>query len=238
MPYRSAILPLNLNPSAINFAKRGFTGEDIKPLSVQGDAGIGMDVILAEQEAIKETLFNDLFVALGQISKQMTVPEVNQRIYEKMILLGPIIGRLMKEFLDIVITRTYIILAEDGLLPEPPLELQGQEMGIEYVSPLATSQKMATKTAIEAALYSVAQLGQIDPGVYDRVNFDETAEFMLATAGMPPTLIRDDEEVADIRMRREEKQRLAELATLAEKGTDIAKNAAEAQESAAKAGAV
>lgn len=238
MPYRSAILPLNLNPAALNFTKRGFSGEDIKPLGVQGDTGIGLDIIELEQEAIKEALFNDLFVALGQISKEMTVPEVNQRIYEKMILLGPIIGRLMKEFLDVVIGRTYTILGENGELPEPPIELEGGSVAIDYVSPLATSQKMATKTSIEAALFSVAQLGQVDPGVYDRINFDETAEFMLTTAGVPPELIRDDEEVADVREAREEKQRIAELAALAEKGTEIARNASEAKLAEARAGAV
>lgn len=235
MPKRSAVLPLNLNPSALNFTKRGYNGDDIKPLSVQGDTGIGIDMIAAEQQSIKDALFNDLFIALGEISKQMTVPEVNQRIFEKMILLGPIIGSLMKEFLDVTISRTYRILADTGMLPDPPDELEG-EIDIEYVSPLATSQRMATKTSIEMALNSVAQLGQIDPSVYYRINFDETAQWVLNISGTPPELIRDDNEVQAMKDEAAAKQRTAEMAELVEKGVDIARNASEVDKNMQQAG--
>ena len=86
---------------------------------------------------------------LDQIDKgQMTAREVMERTQEKLQQLGPVVERLLSEFLNPIIERVYSVLDRAGVFP--PVEdeelldqLNGQEVKIEYISPLAQAQKMS-----------------------------------------------------------------------------------------------
>ena len=77
-----------------------------------------------------------------QQGPQMTATEVIQRNEEKMRLLGPVLGRLQSELLKPMIDRCFAILLRNNQFAQAPEFLSGQDIEIEYVSPLAKSTKI------------------------------------------------------------------------------------------------
>ncbi len=71
---------------------------------------------------------------------------------EKLLQLGPVLERLNDEFLDPFVDRTFNIMARRNLFPEPPEELQGTPLKVEYVSILAQAQKSIGSAALSALL--------------------------------------------------------------------------------------
>ena len=71
----------------------------------------------------------------------MTATEVAERQQEKIMMMGPVLEKLNSEMLDPFIERLYNILDRNFALPEPPDELDGIDVKVQYVSILAQAQK-------------------------------------------------------------------------------------------------
>ena len=140
---------------------------------------------------------------LDQLDRgQMTAQEVMARNQEKLQQLGPVVERLQSEFLNKVLERVYNILDRNHVFPPLPDEVQelldGQEIKIEYLSPLAQAQKMSGLTAIEQGLAFVGQTAQLDPRVVNRVDFSDAVAKYLDRIGVPATMVRSEDEYQQI----------------------------------------
>jgi hypothetical protein len=111
-------------------------------------------------------------------------------------MLGPMIERLNTDALDLAIERTLGILEGQGLLPEPPVDLSGQEFGIKYVSLLAQAQKTSALRSIDSFMAFFEQAAAFNPDVVKLVDWQETLEFYRDATGSPSLVMRDLEEVA------------------------------------------
>lgn len=163
------------------------------------------------EDRIKRIYSTDLFLMLNELQRgQMTAQEVMARNQEKMAQLGPVIERLQNEFLSDIIERVYNLLERNQVFPPLPDDvqqtLQGQEIKIEYLSPLAQAQKMSGLTAIEQGVSFVGQLAQLDPNVILRVNFDKAVENYLDKLGVPSTMIRTEDEYQEIVQQQQQAQ--------------------------------
>ena len=80
---------------------------------------------------------------------QMTATEVQVRYELMQRLLGPTLGRLQSEFLNPIVERAFYSMLRGNALPPMPEVLQqiGGDLDIEYVGPLARSQKMDEVTS-------------------------------------------------------------------------------------------
>ena len=133
----------------------------------------------------------------------MTATEVLQRNEEKMRLLGPVLGRLQSEFLQPLISRSFALLLRNGFLPPAPEQLQGQDIEIEYVSPLAKAQKLTDLQSMLRGVEVMMQVAEIAP-VMDYLDTDRLVKYLFEVTGIPARVIRSDEEVAQ--MRRQQQQ--------------------------------
>lgn len=131
----------------------------------------------------------------------MTATEVMQRNEEKMRLLAPVLGRLQAEMLRPLIDRVFNILLRDKKLPEPPKQLQGETIDIEYVSPLARSQRQGDVQAILRTMEMIAPLSDRLP-VMDHIDPDMLVKHVTDVLGVPRKVLRSDEEIATIRINR------------------------------------
>ncbi len=129
-PSKGFILPLNSNPGAMNYRDQGTTVDDLKEMPHGGNIPITLEVIQMVQKSIEAAYFVPLFQALSNVTKTMTIPEIQRRISENMVLLGPTVGRFTQDVLDNIILRVFSILLEDNDLPEIPEAIQGQELDI------------------------------------------------------------------------------------------------------------
>jgi hypothetical protein len=161
--------------------------------------------------AIRQAYYSDQLQL--QQGPQMTATEVQVRYELMQRLLGPTLGRFQSEFLNPLIERVFgIMLRAEALIPAPEV-IQGQTVDVEYVGPLARSQRMEESIAIDR-LYALAmQVGQIDPSIMDNINHDLAIRTRANLLGVPKTVLRGAEEVAEMReMRAQQQQQAQEMA--------------------------
>ena len=139
---------------------------------------------------------------------QMTATEVQVRYELMQRLLGPTLGRLQSEFLNPIVERAFYSMLRGNALPPMPEVLQevGGDLDIEYVGPLARSQKMDEVTSIQRAMEGIMQLAQVNPEVLDIVDVDKAGRTISDRLGAPADILRGAEQVGEIRQSRQQQQ--------------------------------
>ena len=192
---------VNTLPGGVTTSSASVPNAGVRPVyQVQIDLNAIDASIDKTKEAIGSTFYTDLFLMLLQSErKQITAREVAERHEEKLLMLGPVLECLESELLDPLIDRTFAIMLRFGLIPEPPPELQGENLKVEYISILAQAQKMVGTSAIEQVCSFVVQLSAVDPGVLDKIDWDEAVETYAEMIGIPARILRSAEAVTAIR---------------------------------------
>lgn len=163
-------------------------------------------LIQRHQQLIERGLYADLFLMISQQDDVRTATEIRVRQEEKLLVLGPMLERLQVELLDPLIDRTFKLMVEADAIPEPPPELQGSDLKVEYISLLAQSQQAIATGAIERMAGFVGNLAGANPEVLDKVDFDQTVDEYGEALGVPPRMIRSDDAVAELRQGRAQQQ--------------------------------
>ena len=203
VPDDSFILPIKTVPSGLNFYRSG-TRDRIEPLNIGANNPLGLNMEEQRRGAIRSAYYVDQLI-MGQ-GPQMTATEVVQRTEEKMRLLGPSMFRVQVELLQPLITRVYAILARDQKFMPAPEMIRTADVEIEYVSPLAKAQRQVDVTSLTQMLELMGPIGQINPQVFDYVDFDGVAKHLIKTLSIPATIIKGDDEVARTRQERAAQQ--------------------------------
>ena len=195
VPDDGFVLPVRTTPGALNFFRTG-TRDRLEPLQIGANNPLGLNMEEQRRNAIRQAFYVDqLLMSQGPA---MTATEVLQRNEEKMRLLGPVLGRLQSELLQPLISRSFALLLRNGLLPVAPEQLQGQDIDIEYVSPLAKAQKLTDLQSMLRGFEVMMQVAEIAP-VMDYLDSDKLVQYLVEVTGLPARVIRSDEEVAQIR---------------------------------------
>lgn len=227
LPHDGFLLPLVTKPGGVNYRISGQAGDKIDTLQTNGNIPVGLEMEEQRRGAIMQTFFVDLFLMLRD-RKNMTATEVLQRTEEKMLILGPVLGRLMTELLDPIIKRTFAILLRKGVIPPPPESLQGKEYVIEYVSPLAKAQKMLQSQSIQNFLVVIRGIAEISPEILAKINMDEVVDLLADFMGVDPSILNDEDKVEEIRKAQAEAQAQQMQLALAQTGAQTAKTVSEA----------
>lgn len=238
LPNKGVILPLNLNPAGMNYRDPKLANDSLQVLPTgNGRLDMGRELIELYMSKIERGLFVDLFRSFNEITKQMTVPEVQHRIAQGMALLGPVVSR-DNRVLGKMITRLINMGARDPLsgFPEIPEGLENEEYDLVYLSTLAKAQKHSEIGEIQGFLNDVAMVGAIIPNVYDKIDEDKTVDVLHRIRGVTPEIMREDEEIERIRKHRDEQNAMiaqlqagGAVADIAKTGSEAGKNAAQAQ---------
>jgi hypothetical protein len=93
------------------------------------------------------------------------------------------------------------MLRNNAFLPAPEI-IEGRKVDVEYVGPLARSQRMEESVAIDRLYQLAMQVGQIDPTIMDNINHDEAVRMRSKLLGVPKTIMRGVDEVGEIRQQR------------------------------------
>jgi hypothetical protein len=195
VPDDGFVLPVRTTPGALNFYRTG-TRDRLEPLQIGANNPLGLNMEEQRRNAIRQAFYVDqLLMSQGPA---MTATEVLQRNEEKMRLLGPVLGRLQSELLQPLISRSFALLLRNGLLPAAPEQLQGQDIDIEYVSPLAKAQKLTDLQSMLRGFEVMMQVAEIAP-VMDYLDSDKLVQYLVEVTGIPARVIRSDDEVARIR---------------------------------------
>jgi len=176
----------------------------IKPLQIGSNWQITDMKENQLRTAIRQAYYSDQLQL--QEGPQMTATEVQVRYELMQRLLGPTLGRFQSEFLNPLIERVFgIMLRAKAFMPTPEM-IGNQKLDIEYVGPLARSQRMEESIAIERLYQLVMNVGQIDPAIMDNINHDEAIRMRAKLLGVPKTVLRGKDEVAEIREAKAQQQ--------------------------------
>lgn len=198
VPDDGFLLPIRTQPGGLNFFRSG-TRDMITPLNTGANIPIGLSMEEQRRGAIRSAFFVDQL--LSTQTPNMTATEVVQRQEERMRVIGPVLGRLMNEMLRPLIDRVFALMLRSELLSQPPEILQGRDIDIEYVSPLARAQKSSSLNSTMKALEILMPLAQAIP-VTDHIDADGLVKHVTDALGVPKTALKSDREVQQVREER------------------------------------
>ena len=182
--------------------------------------------------AIRQAYYSDQLQL--QQGPQMTATEVQVRYELMQRLLGPTLGRFQSEFLNPLIERVFGIMERNNALQPAPRVLEGEDVQIEYVGPLARSQRMEEAVAVERLYQLAMQLAQADPSVMDILNHDEAIRARAELLGVPKSVLRGRAEVDELRQARMEQQAMQQQMMMQQQQAEIGAKQAASLESLAK----
>lgn len=220
----------NFNPNQLNYYQRGRLSpkDDIIPIGNTGNINVGIAEIEYYQNCIKRLMFVDAFQAFADITKQMTVPEVMQRVSEKMTLLGPAVGRYMNDVLQPLIEKVVFILYEANMLPKmPDVMLDDPRFEVKFVGQLVQTQRQSEMNNTINAISIVGQIAAMNPEALDKINTDEAVNEVFDITGVSQKILRDDNELQAIRQARAQAQAQAQQMAMLEQGANSYKNMAQ-----------
>jgi hypothetical protein len=172
---------------------------------------------------IQVAFFNDIFLTASRDpnASPMKAAEVNVKEQEKMLRLGPVIERLHYEFLQPLLERCFNIMLRKGLFaeldPQSQMLLDQAGYDIKLVSVLAQAQKAIGVRPIQDFVSFVGGVASVDPTALDNINVDNTIIEFADITGVPSPILRDPEEVKQIRQGRaqaQQQQRMKEEAMM------------------------
>lgn len=237
------VKPPMKGPTTMKSAKASIIAGDITYVDEQGDKGgykpvfeirPDLDKLEAKQEQkrylIRRAFHEDLFLQMISDTRlqRPTAREVDERHEEKLLALGPVLEQVTRDVLDPLTTRQFNICLRKGMFPEPPEELRGQPLKVEYISIMATAMKMIGIGSLDRFTSSIVQIATVQPDVLDGINTDEVADAYHEMTGVPPKLLRDPKERDAIREARAKQAQQAQTATVAKDAGQAAASLASA----------
>ena len=216
---KASILPGDITYTDERDGQKGFRAAH--------DINFRVDLLEQKQEQvrqrIKRAFYEDLFLMFALSDRrEITATEVNEKQEEKLLALGPVLEQLNQDLLDPLIDNTFLIMGKQNLIPEPPPELQGRELKVEYLSVMAQAQKLTGLGTIERFAGFYRNILEIEPGVAAKVNTDNLMDRFADRIGLDPGIVRDDEAAEEIRAAQQaqiQQQQQAEQAQMTARAT-------------------
>jgi hypothetical protein len=176
----------------------------IKPLQIASNWQITDLKETQLRTAIRQAYYSDQLQL--QDGPQMTATEVQVRYELMQRLLGPTLGRFQSEFLNPLIDRVFGIMFRARAFRPPPEIMQGQQLDVEFIGPLARSQRMEEAVAVERLYQLAMEVGQADPSILDLIDNDKAIRMRATLLGVPKSVLRGEDEVEEIREQRAAQQ--------------------------------
>jgi hypothetical protein len=217
------ITQLKTSPGSVNIQEATSLRENsVRPLVTGGRPDLGIDLVNRKQQNIQSAFHSEVLPLFN--SPYMTATQVLELVQQSQRFLSPILGRLQSELLEPMIQRIFGIELRAGRLDPIPEILAGQNISVEYISPIARAQKASDVSSIIETFAVAAEMEAIAPGTADNLDSDAAIRSIADAKGIPVSIVRDANLVAEIRERKQElaaeqrqKQELLETADAASK---------------------
>ncbi|RKZ93082.1 MAG: hypothetical protein DRQ40_08015 [Gammaproteobacteria bacterium] len=211
---RAIIADLDLSAASLNVVRKL---DGIKAFDSKFDIYVSDHMIDQLQNSVRDYFFYDQLMLPAPQGTPATAYEISVRYEQLQKLLGPTLGRLQNDLLDPVVSRTFRVLARAGQIPPPPQAVidAGAELEVEYIGALSNAQKADRAASIERYGVSLANLAPTMPEVLDVVDQEELARHLGRDLGVPPDVMRGEDEIKKLREERAEMQKRAQAAEVA-----------------------
>ena len=238
LPHDGYLLPFKTGAKAINYKLTGSPDDKVETLNINREIGLSLEMENQRRAKIGRIFFVDLFLMLATLpERQRTATEIAERVNERMLILGPALGRLMKSLAGAV-ERGFNILLRNGKFPPTPDILLGREYKIKFISPLAKAQRAQEAGSLTNFLMAIREIAAVDLSVVDNVDLDKVTK-RYGDIYNNSDILRSDNEVRKIRESRAQQlqlQRELEMMKLGGEGIKPIMEAAKMMEGGEKGG--
>ena len=197
VPDDGFIGPLSTRPSALNYYRAGMQ-DKVEPLVTGARPEIGEQFV----QTVRETVLRAFFIDPNDAQPMKThIPAtaILDRRDERFRRMTPMLARLQAEWLAPVISRVLAVMGRRNMLPPAPDILEGQPLRPEFVSTAAIAQQMTEVDNMERFLARVAPVMELDPAAAQMLDSGEFVKVVARNMAIPMEVLRDPEEVAQIR---------------------------------------
>ena len=180
-----------LNPQTISIvpgavigvsSNGGPRGPSLAPLPRSGDANLSQIVANDLRANIKKTLLDEGLTPDNMSARSAT--EINARLSDLAQNLGSAFGRLISETMHPIVRRTLELMDEMGMI-ELPLKVNGLEVKVTPVSPLAMANNMEKVSEIMQFMQVSQALG---PQAQTLLRMDAVGDYLADQLGIPAEL--------------------------------------------------
>jgi hypothetical protein len=181
---------IKIQPGAIIPVARngGPQGASLAPLPKAGDFNTSQIVIQDLRVNIKKILMDDTLPPDTMSARSAT--EIAQRQRELASNLGSAFGRLMTEIMTPLVSRVLFVLDRQGLI-NMPLKVNGVEVKVTSVSPLAEAPKMEEVNQLLNFMQIANSMGPMGQTI---INVQESISFIARKMGIDERLLNTPEE--------------------------------------------
>lgn len=201
LPDDGYILPIITRPGGLNFYRPN-GGEIIRPIFNNTNVDFGYQAMEDRRRRVRDAFYVDQLQLQAPGGPMMTATEVQQRTQEKMRLLGPMLGRMLSEFLRPMVDRVFAIMWKRQMFGPPPPALHGKKVDVRYSSFIAKAQRMGEGQNISQFLQALVPFIQLDPSVADNLDGDRAARVIAGIYGAPQEIIKDFDAVVQVRQQK------------------------------------
>jgi hypothetical protein len=187
--------PTALMPNGITYVA-GNNNVGAKPLyQISAPLQEMTEDIREVQLRIRETFHNNLFNMISQLDTVRSATEIDARREEKLVMLGSVLDRFESEALGPAINRIYGIMERQGMLPEPPPEIEDADIEIQYMSILSTAQSAVAAAPVERWAAFIGNLSPVAPEVLQVPDWSELVRNYGTDIGVLTKNMRSREDV-------------------------------------------
>lgn len=210
LPDDGFVHPIKTKPGSINYYRAG-SQDRAQPIFNDSRIDFGFEWMNDKKQRVLESFFVDKLQLMA--NDRMTTTEVNQRVQEQQRQLGPMLGRQQQELLRPILDRVIEIMTrqdQDGeLIGNPPEEIQGRNVDVQYSSQIARAQRANEGEAILRAMQAAEPFINMDQKAIDNFKADEAVRRIWRIYGASSDVLADRDTVAQKRQAREQAQRRA-----------------------------
>jgi hypothetical protein len=165
------------------------TSAGLQPINAAGRFDVAQLILSDMRMNIKRALYNDM---LGNPDRTpASATEVAERMADLSRRIGSAFGRLQAEMVQPVLQRIIYILKKQGRIEIPTVN--GREVKIRSVSPLAQAQNQADITAVARWLELIQ--GAFGPQLINiLIDTEQVAAQLARKFGVPDTMVRDEDD--------------------------------------------
>ena len=187
---------VRIQPGAVIPVARngGPTGPSLQPLQKAADFNVSQLVLNDLRMNIKKMLLDDTLPPDNMSARSAT--EIVQRTKELAQNLGSAFGRLITEAMTPIVRRVLFLMDEQGII-DMPLKINGAEVKIVPVSPLAQAQNMDEVNDVLQFMQVLATMG---PESQIALKKDNVIDYIANRLGVPASLLTTQTERQQIMM--------------------------------------
>lgn len=184
----------------------------------------GLNAQQAAREQIHALFYRNV-LNLPISAPQMTATEVIQRREEFVREIGAVFGRLESDYTGPIIERCFSMMLRKGAFGDIntiPEEIQRGGIQFRFASPIEKAKRQIEEATVMQGVDKVLAIGQIQPKIMRRFDWDEIGKFLATSNDFPQQLTLDDAEVDELNRQDAEQAAAAAEMESAERLSNVA----------------